>query len=182
MNKDDVAALVERLERPFVGTYADGTPLTIKPTADELAAASAIKALAARIAELEAKPSLPPDAAALVERLESEAERLQARTYSDRCTSPDCALASNVAVDAASAIKALAAENARLQGLIRDNGTPRFNEVCRRAEAAEAKLREAVELVKRGREANRSSAGPDEKAIFEYDARAFLSTMEAAAD
>ncbi|EYR81439.1 hypothetical protein [Shinella sp. DD12] len=42
------------------------------------------------------------------------------------------------------------AEIARLRGLIRDNGTPRFNAVCERAENAEACLRDFMEAHRTG--------------------------------
>ena len=42
------------------------------------------------------------------------------------------------------------AEIARLRGLIRDNGSPRFNAVCERAENAEACLRDFVEAHRTG--------------------------------
>jgi len=50
--------------------------------------------------------------------------------------------------DAASAILALLEERDRLSGLLHDNGTPRFNEACRRYELAESRLGKAVEALR----------------------------------
>jgi len=49
---------------------------------------------------------------------------------------------------AASTIESLQRENERLAGLVRDNGTPRFNAVCERYETAEAEVKRLRDALK----------------------------------
>ena len=66
----------------------------------------------------------------IVERLNDEADRLERRAYGDRCTGPDCALASNVAREAADEIE-------RLRALLYVETVEHAALVASRAEAVE---------------------------------------------
>lgn len=76
----------------------------------------------------------------IVERLNDEADRLERRAYGDRCTGPDCALASNVAREAAAEIERLRAE--------RDEAIREVSRLGRELGTTQARLAEAIEVVR----------------------------------
>jgi len=81
------------------------------------------------------------EVARMVERLEEDANRLDLRAFRSSCTSPDCALAANVARQAADLLARVARERDDLERSWRMRGE-RCDEAETRATVAEARLAE----------------------------------------